>query len=80
MENFTLPMLEVDPNEVDPNKEDLDEEDPDEEDRDLNIVERKFKKWTLSKMSTQFNNWKKRLDKDLSRKKRLWCSLEPLRR
>jgi hypothetical protein len=41
MVNFTLPMPEVDPNEEDPN---------------LNIIERKVKKWTLSKMATQFNN------------------------
>jgi ribosome-binding ATPase YchF (GTP1/OBG family) len=75
MVNFTLPVPEVDPNEEDPN-----EKDPDEEDHDLNIIEREVKKWTLSKMATQFNNWKKRLDKDMSRKKRLRCSLEPLRR
>jgi hypothetical protein len=66
MVNFTLPVApEVDPN----------EEDSDEEDRDLNIIEQKVKKWTLSKMALQLNNWKKRLDK-----KRLRCSLEHMKR
>jgi hypothetical protein len=57
MVNFTLPAVpEVDLNEVDPN-----EEDSDDEDHHLNIIERKVKKWTLSKMALQFNNRKKRL-------------------
>jgi hypothetical protein len=52
MVNFTLPAApEVDRNEEDPNEEDLDEED-----RHVNIIERKVKKWTLSKMALQFNN------------------------
>jgi hypothetical protein len=62
MVNFTLPAApEVDRNEVDPNEEDSNEEDSDDDDRHLNIIERKVKKWTLSKMALQFNNWKKRL-------------------
>jgi hypothetical protein len=61
---------EVDPNEVDSNEEDPNEEDPDEEDADLNIKERKVKKWSLLKMATQFNNWKKRLDKDYVQKQK----------
>jgi hypothetical protein len=65
MVNFTLPAaLEVDRNEVDPNEEDPNEEDSDDDDRHLNIIERKVKKWTLSKMAIQFNNWKKRLYKE----------------
>jgi hypothetical protein len=49
----------VDRNEVDPN-----EEDSDDDDHHLNIIERKVRKWTLSKMALQFNNWKKRSYKD----------------
>jgi hypothetical protein len=46
MVNFTLPaVLEVDQNEEDPN-----EEDSDDDDRHLNIIERKVKKWTISKI------------------------------
>jgi hypothetical protein len=57
MVNFTLPEApEVDPNEVNPNEEDPNEEDSDDDDRHLNIIERKVKKWTLSKMAAQFNN------------------------
>jgi hypothetical protein len=57
MVNFTLPAApEVDRNEVDRNEEDPNEEDSDEEDHHLNIIERKLKKWTLSKMALQFNN------------------------
>jgi hypothetical protein len=41
----------VDRTEVDPN-----EEDSDDDDCHLNIIERKVKKWTLSKMALQFNN------------------------
>jgi hypothetical protein len=60
MVNFTLPAApEVDRNEVDPN-----EEDSDDDDRHLNIIEWKVKKWTLSKMALQFNNWKKILYKE----------------
>jgi hypothetical protein len=52
MVSFTLPeVLEVDQNEVDQNEEDSDDDDP-----HLNIIERKVKKWTLSKMALQFNN------------------------
>jgi hypothetical protein len=41
MVNFTLPaVLEVDQN----------EEDPNDDDRHLNIIERKVKKWTISKI------------------------------
>jgi hypothetical protein len=54
MVNVTLPAPPE--NEVDQNEEDRNEEDPDEEDHDLNIIEQKVKKWTLSKMATQFNN------------------------
>jgi hypothetical protein len=65
MVNFTLPAVpEVDRNEVDPNEEDPNEEDSDDDDCHLNIIERKVKKWTLSKMALQFNNWKKRLYKE----------------
>jgi hypothetical protein len=65
MVNFTLPAApEVDRNEVDPNEEDPNEEDSDDVDRHLNIIERKVKKWNLSKMALQFNNWKKRLHKE----------------
>jgi hypothetical protein len=60
MVNFTLASPEVDPN----------EEDPYEEDPDLNNIERKDKKWTLSNMTTQFNNRKKRLDKDYVQKEK----------
>jgi hypothetical protein len=71
MVNFTLPTApEVDRNEEDPNEEDRNEEDPNEEDRHLNIIERKVKKWTLSKMALQFNNWKKRLDKEFVQKEK----------
>jgi hypothetical protein len=50
--NFTLPAApEVDRNEVERNEEEPNEEDSDEEDCDLNIIERKVKKWTLSKMA-----------------------------
>jgi hypothetical protein len=52
MVNFTLPTPEVDPNEVDRNEEEPNQEDPDEDNRDLNIIERKVKKWTLFKMAT----------------------------
>jgi tRNA 2-selenouridine synthase SelU len=66
MVNFTLLATpEVDQNEEDPN-----EEDSDDEDRHLNIIEQKFKKWTLSKMALQFNNWKKRLDKEFVQKEK----------
>ena len=41
---------------MDPNQEDSNEEDSDDDDRHLNIIERKVKKWTLSKMTLQFNN------------------------
>jgi hypothetical protein len=58
--NFTLLVApEVDRNEKDPN-----EEDSDDDDHHLNIIEQKVKKWTLSKMALQFNNWKKRLYKE----------------
>jgi hypothetical protein len=66
MVNFTLPAAL----EVDQNEEDRNEEDSHEEDRDLNIIERKVKKWTLSKMEIQFDNWKKRLDKEYVRKEK----------
>jgi hypothetical protein len=66
MVNFTLPEApEVDRTEVDPN-----EEDSNDDDRHLNIIERKVKKWTLSKMALQFNNWKKRLYKDFVNKEK----------
>jgi hypothetical protein len=81
MVNFTLPEApEVDQTEVDPNEEDSNEDDSDDDDRHLNIIERKVKKWTLSKMALQFNNWKKRLYKDFVDKKRLRCSLDNMRR
>jgi hypothetical protein len=81
MVNFTLPAVpEVDRNEVDPNEEDPNEEDSDDDDRHLNIIERKVKKWTLSKMAIQFNYWKKRLYKEFDEKERLRCSLEHMRR
>jgi hypothetical protein len=52
MVNFTLLAApEVDQNEVDRNEEDPNEEDSDDDDRHLNIIERKVKKWTLSKMA-----------------------------
>jgi hypothetical protein len=52
MVNFTLPETpEVDQTEVDPNEENQNEEDSDDDDRHLNIIERKVKKWTLSKMA-----------------------------
>jgi hypothetical protein len=60
MVNFTLPA----PDEEDPNDK------PGEEDLELNIVYRKFKKCALSKMATQFNNWKKILDKDFVQKEK----------
>jgi hypothetical protein len=65
MVNFTLWVApEVNRNEVDRNEEDPNEEDSDDDDRHLNIIEQKVKKWTLSKMALQFNNWKKRLYKE----------------
>jgi hypothetical protein len=71
MVNFTLPAVpEVDQNEVDPNEEDPNEEDSDDDDCHLNIIERKVKKWTLSKMTLQFNNWKKRLYKEFVNKEK----------
>jgi hypothetical protein len=71
MVNFTLPATpEVDRNEVDPNEEDPNEEDSDDDDSHLNIIERKVKKWTLSKMALQFNNWKKRLYKEFINKEK----------
>jgi hypothetical protein len=52
MVNFTLSAApEVDQNEVDPNEEDPNEEDSNDDDRHLNIIERKVKKWALSKMA-----------------------------
>ncbi|KAK1641998.1 hypothetical protein QYE76_059803 [Lolium multiflorum] len=54
----------ISPDEEDPNDE------PDEEDPDLNIIERKVRKWAVSKLATQFNNWKKRLDKDFIQKEK----------
>jgi hypothetical protein len=76
MVNFTLPVApEVDRNEVDPN-----EEDSDDDDRHLNIIERKVKKWTLSKMALQFKTGRKDCTRNLSTKKRLRCSLEHMRR
>jgi hypothetical protein len=60
MVNFTLPAAP----EVDRNEENQNEEDSDDKDCHLNMIERKVKKWTLSKMAVQFNNWKKRLDKE----------------
>jgi hypothetical protein len=57
-------------NEVDPSEDDPNEEDPDDEDHDLDIIEKKVKKWTLSKMALQFNNWKKRLDEEYVQKEK----------
>jgi hypothetical protein len=48
----------------------FDLEDSNDDDRHLNIIERKVKKWTLSKMALQFNNWKKRLYKDFVKKEK----------
>jgi hypothetical protein len=71
MVNFTLPAApEVDQNEVDRNEEDPNEEDSNDDDHHLNIIERKVKKWTLSKMALQFNNWKKRLYKEFLQKEK----------
>jgi hypothetical protein len=57
MVNFTLPTApELDQNEVDQNEEDPNEDDSDEDYHHLNIIERKVKKWTLSKMALQFDN------------------------
>jgi hypothetical protein len=36
----------------------------------MNIIERKDKNWTLSKMALLFNNWKKRLDNEFVQKEK----------
>ena len=59
--NFTLP----EPDEDDRNNDRLDPEDP-----ELTIVQRRVKKWALSKMATQFNNYKKKLDRDFVQKEK----------
>jgi hypothetical protein len=66
MVNFTLPAAP----ELDRNQEDPNEEDSDDEDRHLNIIKRKVKKWALSKMALQFNNWKKRFHKEFVQKEK----------
>jgi hypothetical protein len=76
MVNFTLPAaLEGDQNEVDPS-----EEDPNEVDHDLNIIERKSRSGLFQRWHYNSTTGRKDWTRNMSRKKRLWCSLEPMRR
>ena len=51
--NFTLP---------EPTEAERENDRPDPEDPELNIVQRRVKKWVLKKMAVQFNGYKKKLD------------------
>jgi hypothetical protein len=78
MVNFTLPEApEVDRTEEDPN-----EEDSDDDDHHLNIIERKVKSRSGLFLRWHYNSTTRRKDctRILSTKKRLWCSLDNMRR
>jgi hypothetical protein len=59
--NFTLP---------EPTQDEPENDRPDPKDPELNIVQRRVKKWPLSKMETQFNKYKKKLDNMFVKKKK----------
>jgi len=54
MTHFTLPALEVDPDEEEPNEEEMK--------RRKEAIEKKVKAWALKKMADLFRAWKKRLN------------------
>ena len=54
MTHFTLPALEVDPDEEEPSEEEMNKR--------KKAVEEKLMEWALKKMADQFRAWKKRLN------------------
>ncbi|KAK1677171.1 hypothetical protein QYE76_038019 [Lolium multiflorum] len=59
--NFILP---------EPTEAERENDRPDPEDPELNIVQRRVERWALKKMATQFNSYKKKLDKDFVQQKK----------
>src|SRR4051812_16117031 len=60
MVHFTLPALEVDPDEEEPTEEEMN--------RRKKALEEKVKEWALHKMADLFRVWKKRLNVEFVRK------------